>query len=436
MKIQAILKTLCIMILGTLLGCGGGGGGGGGGGSTPPTSVAAKTSVSGTVSFPSLSSLVGKQVSKTVALALPAGTTVKAYTLDGTFVGEATGANLNLATGAFTISDLAPGADYVIKAVSGGQVLRKLVEKALVAPNAEVPSQDLSAVSTAAVTVASQKLGTDAGLTNLVLGEPTVLTATQKTTLSERIFTDVSPQALEQQITDAQTTMKAAISSGNYTAINTQSLIDLVNTLNVVIAAIDKNTDPTKLMNDSTLSIDVTTSDVKQFTLAAPSTPTTLTTVTQAVVAPIITKSIDTYVPPSRVQLDISTDVPAGTLYGLILDITMPVAATMPAVSITSTAAELSFLELETKLRLAAGVDQNASIKVLYWDVSSRKMRLQIASGYPLTGPLFSFLTDRTTGQTLSAVDFTVTTVKATDENGTALASGINFGKTVTSSGL
>lgn len=422
MKLQNIFKVLCIMLLGTLFGCGGGGGGGGG--STTPTPVAAKTTVSGTVSFPSITALVAKQIPKTVALSsLVTGTTVRAYTLDGTLAGEASGANLNLTTGAFTIDNLTPGVDYVIKAVSGGQVLRKLIEKAVVAPNSDLTGQNLSEVSTAAVTVASKKLGTDAGLTNLVLGEPTTLTTTQKTDMSAKIFTDVSPQALEQQITDAKTTLQTAITNNDYSTITQQSLIDLVNTLNVVIAAISNNTDPSKLVNDSTTKVTLATGDMKNFSYGGAGivSSVAITEVTQAVFAPIITSSVSSYVPPARVQLDISTDVPAGKLYGLTLDIIMPAGA----------------LNIDTsKLKLAAGVDDKVQIDAS-WDSTSRKMRVIIASAFPLpTGQLLSYLTDRTSGITLTATDFTVTIVKAVDENGVSLSSGFNLTKTVSSSGL
>lgn len=427
MKLQNIFKILCIMLLGTLFGCGGGGGGGGGGTPTP-TPVAAKTTVSGTVSFPSITALVAKQLPKSVALSsLVTGTTVRAYTLDGTFAGEASGANLNLTTGAFTISNLTPGVDYVIKAVSGGQVLRKLIEKAVVAPNTDVTGQNLSEVSTAAVTVASQKLGTDAGLTNLVLGEPTTLTTTQKTNLSEKIFTDVSPQALEQQIADAKTTLQTAITNNDYSTITQQSLVDLVNTLNVVIAAISNNTDPSKLVTGTAAKIDLPTGEtIKQFTLDTSGGANVvqgqlISSITPLIAQTTVTSSISSYVPPARVQLDISTDVPTGKLYGLTLDIIMPTGA----------------LNIDpSKLKLAAGVDDKVQIDAS-WDSTSRKMRVIIASAFPLpTGQLISYITDRTTGITLTAADFTVSIVKAVDENGVSLTSGFNLTKTVSSSGL
>ena len=102
-----LVLTFALLVMG---GCGGGGA------SAPPPSVA-KATVSGTVTFPSLNSLVGKQVAKSVAKVYEKPT-VQLRNLNGALVATATVTGTGTAADPFsyTFNNVDFGADYVVKA--------------------------------------------------------------------------------------------------------------------------------------------------------------------------------------------------------------------------------------------------------------------------------------------------------------------------------
>jgi hypothetical protein len=365
---------------------------------------------------------------------------VQAYTIDGVAVGS-----LELAdsTGNFTISGLDSGVDYVLKATRGAQVLKKLIEKMTVAPGATVRDQNISGVSTTAVVMASQKLAIAAGVATFNLGEPVTLNETQKTALSTMIFTDISPKNLESTITTASVTVQAAINSGDLLTL-TKDLADLVNTLNIVVAAVSSNTDPTQVINGQvqkfTVATDSTAKPLRLLEISAGGAVTqaaALTSVSTAAVSQTVTSSVAAYSPPSRVQLDISSNVAAATMSGLTLDITIPTDAKPKLLA--ASADSLSYTVDLKSVSLAAGVAMGTIIDAQF-TTATRKLRIVIAVGndnsFLQPGKLVTILFDRTVGVVVSNNDFTTKIVKAIDLNGNPLPSGFTLTNTVTSSGL
>lgn len=420
MRHSTIRGVAALILAGLLAGCGGGGGGG-----TAPPPVA-KSAISGTVSFPSLASLVGKQLPKTAAagtpLAAPVGTTISAFTIDGRLAGSGTFSNYT--TGAFSIQNLTPGVDYVLKAVApGGAALRRVVERTVVVPNGEASNQNLNEISTAAVTVASQKLSSTLAPTapqKIILGDP-LPQGVSAATVAPKIF-EIAPAVLENEIQSARSALQNAVSTNDFSSITRQSLVDLVNVLNIVISAIDNQTDPTKLLTTTAPTI-TPTNPVTTFTYegAGSVSSVPITTVTPTVVQEFVTTSTQSYTPPPRVKMEIATSG-APTLHGLTIDITIPAAAT--GVTESSIAATGSIFA-QTQIGAA-------------WDGTNRTMRVVIGSplGQPLpTGTLLTFNADRTSGSQPTADDFTVTIVKATDGYGQPLTTLPSITKTVTVTG-
>jgi hypothetical protein len=165
---RIFVGMLAVLTL-ALFGCGGGGGG-----NTAGDSGVKKAAVSGTVSFPALSTLVGKQVAVPAGTVLPptlfitdlSGAAIATVTLTGAMDG---------ANKVFTYStNLDSSKDYVFKASWGGQVLRSLADRSTLSTlTTEI---NVTPVSTAAVLVAEQKLSIPSG----TLGTTTnTATATQ-----------------------------------------------------------------------------------------------------------------------------------------------------------------------------------------------------------------------------------------------------------------
>ena len=202
MKIQNLFRMLCVAGTIGLFGCGGGSV------SSPagPTQTVTKTTISGKLEYPSLSSLVAKSVGSVVPDAF---VTVQAFTLEGTAVGtpviptyedSVVGSSTDFTKRVYTyvLPEIPVGADYIVKAkrIEFGktQELKKLIEKSDVIVG--MPEQKIDSVSTAAVVVASQKLSTSMGITStqaqITLGDllPTSMTKTI-TELSTAIVTDV-----------------------------------------------------------------------------------------------------------------------------------------------------------------------------------------------------------------------------------------------------
>lgn len=424
--IRKMVKMMLVVSMVALFGCGGGGGGGSAPPPGPTAPGKATTTVSGKVDFPSLSSLVAKRVNLGEAI------NVNAYTIDGVLVGSAVAD----ATGSFTISGLDSGVDYVLKATRGSQVLKKLIEKATVAPGATVPNQDLSGVSTTAVVVASQKLA-PVGVTNFNLGEPITLSESQKATMSENIFTTVSPKDLETAIISAQNTVQAAITAvaANPAAPDIQNLTKelayLVNTLNIIVAAVSSNVDPTKVISGEvanfTVATDISTNKKLQIldvsntgSVSLPPAPTTSLSSTE--VKATVTSSVTAYTAPSRVNLDVSSNAVAGTLYGITFEITVPVDATV---------------KLDTNgkpaFSLVAGVTSSCFAAA---SLTGNILKVVIADVSPLpSGKLVSFVFDKTPVVVLTDASFPLAILKTSDNNGGSLQSSFSLTSVVTSSG-
>lgn len=400
-----------------LFGCGGGGGGSSNPGPPAPAAPAkATTTVTGKVSFPSLTSLVNKRVYDTAVTII----IVQAYTIDGVAVGSPVTAG---ADGSYSIPGLDSGIDYIIKATRGGQVLKKLIEKGAVTPGITVFNQDVSGVSTTAVVLASQKLDTN-------LGEPVTLTEEQKSKLSANISVVISPKDLESAISSAAATVQAAINGGTLSALN-KDLANLFNTLNIIVAAICSNTDPAKATNGFTLVTDAKPLQLLNTSGAVVTSGAVYNNtdrVEQTVAAETVTTGVNAYKPPSRVQLeiDISSEIASGALYGTTFDITIPADAKVKLDEYGRI--DLSALSLSPGVSLSCLSD--ASLK-------GNHLKITVVDGSTSlpSGKLVTFVFDKTPGKVLTIADFGVVLETASDSNGQKLLSGFKLTSTVTSSG-
>ena len=452
MKIQNLFRMLCVAGTIGLFGCGGGG-------SSPaaPPATVTKTTISGKLEYPSMSSLVAKSVGSVVTDAL---VTVQAYTLEGDPVGTpvtptyddtVSGASTDFTLRVYTyvLPEIPVGKDYVVRAkrIENGktQELKKLIEKADVIVG--MPEQKLDSVSTAAVVVASQKLSTSMGITTgvqITLGDPLPSLGTKTVeNLSEAIFTEVAPKALEDSIQAAKTN---SATSGIVTYLSTltpeekKAFVDLVNMLNIVVTAVANNADPAKILagESVTLSTAATAPQLKLLTYDSTTGTATQetvarTTITSQIIQDTVTSSVESYVPPSRVQLEVSTNVAVGTLYGVKFDITVPLDAQVKLTNLSddglSYAVDMKSVNMATDV--AAGTLSDAQ-----YTPSTRKLSISIAGTTSLpTGKLFSVVFDRTAGKPIIASNFAITTVPV-DLNGQPLQTGFGIIKTAISSGL
>lgn len=416
--IRNIVRIMMVVCIAGLFGCGGGSSS-----TTPPPATSlvpakATTTVSGKVSFPSISSLVAKRV-----FALGDQIKIQAYTIDGVPAGSPVTPDVN---GNFTISGLESGVDYVLKATRGSEVLKKLIEKATVPPGASVTAQNISDVSTTAVVVASQKLAAAANIPTLNLGEPVALTETQKTDMSSNIFKVVSPKDLETAITTAKDTVQTAITNNTLSSLTDKNLADLVNTLNFIVAAINSNNDPTKVISGTVQSFSVPTGmTLKPLEISSGggmAQATAVTNVTTSEMKTTVTTSVTAYTPPSRVQLDILSSAVAGSLYGLTFDITIPPDATVK-------------LDADGKpvFSLASGVTLSCLATA---SITGNVIRVVIADVSSLpTGKLVSFVFNKTAGVVLDETNFPLSNTSTSDSTGNALLSSFALTRTVTSSG-
>lgn len=205
----------------TLLAVGGCGGGGGGGGST-----AAKSTVSGSVTFPSVGALVAKRAGAAVT---DSTVTIEAWTADGKKIASVNPTYDDAAATkiySYKFDNLDSNVDYVIKATKGGAVLKKLIGKLDVVSGA-VPGQNLDGVSTVAVIVASQKVGFTIGNT-LPAGKTLA-------DLSTQIGTVIKPVLLEGTIATAVNGGKDALTSDT---------AKFANLFNVVVVSLSDSKDP------------------------------------------------------------------------------------------------------------------------------------------------------------------------------------------------
>lgn len=407
----------------------------------PPATAKTTTTISGKAEFPALTSLVAKRVDAVVP---DATVTVQAFTLAGVPVGPAVNPTYeDTVAGAadytkrgysYVLPDIPFGNDYIIKAkyVLNGktQELKKLLEKSDVTEN-PLDSGNINSVSTTAVVIASQKLTTSMNSAAITLGDPLPASlANSVTDLSAKISTDISPKALETSIQTSKDRVANAILSGNIASAFTglsqddkTALVNFVNLLNIVVAAVANNETPANILaGSSTVALSATTSPLKLLSVdgsgnlaQAPAT----TSLTSSVVMPTVTNATTSYIPP-RVKLVISTDSTA--IYGLVFEITMPVDAYVGF----DAAGKLNMAQLT----LPAGYAD------AQYSAATRKVRVAVASTTAKLATDFITLNfAKTIGKTLTTSDFTISVLEASDVSGNKIATTFNLSTTVTSSG-
>jgi hypothetical protein len=450
MNIQTFFKWFLTVSMVSLFGCGGGGGGGGTTATTPPTVSKTTTTISGSVSFPSIGSLVAKRVASAVQDNL---VTVQAYKLNGdpigspviptydnTVPGSPTDFTKRIYT--YALPEIPIGVDYVIKAkrVENGntQELKKLIEKSDVI--VDMPSQSVDSVSTAAVVVASQKLTAAMGMSDssggalkVSLGDP-LPTEMQNSVnqLSDAIVTDVAPKVLEASIQSAKTN---SATTGLISYVSTlsptdkQAFVDLVNMLNIVVTAVANNADPAKILSGDSVTLS-TAADVPQLKLLTVDTTTgtvaqdliARTTITPQVFQDTVTSAVVTYIPP-RVKLEFSTN--SSQLYGLVFDVTVPAAAKVRA-------------DATGKLDMALITVASGVVVDAQYNSATGKIRIAIASstlGTPLPSKIAELSFDRTQGVQLTEANFSFVKISTSDLDGNSLSTLLNLSMVVTSSG-
>lgn len=451
MNIQNLSKLFLTISLVGLFGCGGGGGGGGTPSPTPPAAPKTTTTISGSVSFPSIGSLVAKRVGSIVADNL---VTVQAYKLNGDPIGSpvtptyddtvpGSATDFTLRVYSYSLPDIPLGVDYVIKAkrIDNGNIqeLKKLIEKSDVVDN--MPAQTVDSVSTAAVVVASQKLTAVMGITDVSggavkvsLGDPLPAEMQNSVSqLSDAIITDVAPKVLEASILSAKTNSDAT--GGLITYVSTlnptekQAFVDLVNMLNIVVTAVANNADPAKILSGESVTLS-TAADVPQLKLLTVDTAsgavaqdlTARTTITPQIFQDTVTSAVVTYVPP-RVKLEFSTN--STQLYGIVFDVTVPADAKVRA-------------DATGKLDMALlTVPSGVSVDAQY-NSTTRKIRIAVASSTletPLPSKIAELSFDRTQGIQLSDANFPFVKVSTSDKDGNSITTLLNLSLVVTSSG-
>lgn len=270
-NVWQLLMCLFSVVVMTLTGCGGGGG------SSSSSTGVAKPTISGTVSFPNVNYLVGKQVALPVVKASTAPT-VQLRDLSGKVLATVTatgdGTVGNPFTYSFTNLDTA---DYVVRAVSadGTKVVKALVDKNSLGT---ALTRDVDTISTTTIIVAENKLGIAAG----IIGE-----SSNSSVTTDSIANTVNPVALESSI-------KTAVNTVQYSAATaSQNEISIVNLVNVVAAIVNTNANVAQVMSGAVgLS-----AQVNQYTLTSGGASGALTTV--ASVPTTASTAANTYTPPA-----------------------------------------------------------------------------------------------------------------------------------------
>lgn len=227
--------SLCVLVLAA---CGGGGGGG------ATDTGAKKTAVSGTVSFPSLSMLVGKRVASTSTTIDP-DVKLIIYDLSGNEIARPTltVVDKNDPRGYTYTASLDSSKDYIFKALWGGQILRTLADKsALSALAADIK---VTPITTATVLVVEKSLA----LTPGTLGTTSANAVAVAVSAS---LAALPPKTIETNITTAL----AACTSTSGTATAAQA--ELASLANIVEAVIKTKVDAAVFMADTTSAATVT----------------------------------------------------------------------------------------------------------------------------------------------------------------------------------
>ncbi|MDD2899995.1 MAG: carboxypeptidase-like regulatory domain-containing protein [Desulfuromonadaceae bacterium] len=289
-----LLSIVGLLLLTMVWGCSGGGGGGGGGGDV------AKASISGTVIFPSLNSLVAKRV----GLSTPPSVTVR--NLAGAVVATATvtGSGTSDDPYTYSVAGLDPAVDYVVKVVSGGQVMKALVDKNALS-TAVTNTRNIDAIATTAVLLAEKKLSVTPG----TIGE------SSNSAVTTAAINNLQPMALESSIKGAVNTVLYA--SANATPAN----IELVNLAYVVAALVNTGVSPTQFFSASN------TTPVTAIQYDTTATPLAAAPVTPTTAQSTLATTASSYTPPPVNSVSYASDV---------YDFTNSTVAPLSGVSVTT----------------------------------------------------------------------------------------------------
>jgi len=267
------LAALMLVMTAVMAACSGGGGGG----------SDSEATISGAVVFPVADDVVAKQVAASV---VDVQVNIQAFTLDGKTAGlpvkpEYDDTVLDPAKRIYSyrITGLTPGVDHVIKVTRGEQVLKKLVEKKDVIAGAGVP-QNVDAVSTATVVVASQRLSPTVLFSLGDLPPSGVTVAALSTGIVE-----MKPSVIENAILMAK--------DGDSSTLTAETA-NYANIFNMVVVAVS---DTTVGSIDSVLG-GTGKINVPFFDTANPRAPAVFTNMSSSNVGSVITQTVDAYTPP------------------------------------------------------------------------------------------------------------------------------------------
>lgn len=273
--ILIVLSLTAVLVFG---GCGGGGGS-----SSSNQQSAAKAAISGTVSFPSLGSMVAKQVSKSVAAPAYGVPIVELRNLSGGVVATATVTGTAPGPFSYTFSNIDMGADYVVKAYvpNSNYVVKALIDKSTLL---ETTTRNVDTVSTAVVIVAEQKLGASPG----TMGD----TANAAKINSDAIA-GVNPAALESAVNTAIGTVTGA------NAVNaTSNDVTLINLVNVVTATVFNGVKTSDFIAGTVTTPISTTQYSFVAAGSAPVVDTTAVIPSSTVYTNIVAPTLTAYTPP------------------------------------------------------------------------------------------------------------------------------------------
>jgi hypothetical protein len=189
----------------------------------------------------------------------------------------------------YSATGLDPTTDYVVKVVSGTQVLKGLVDKSLLSTTATT-TRDIDTVATTAVLLAEKKLSVPLG----TIGE------SASSAVSTSTLAAIQPVALESSV-------KSAVNAILYApATATQANIDLVNLANVVAATVNTGVSTSAFLA-GTVSTPVTTT---QYTLTSGSaTANTTASVTTTTAQSTLTTTASSYIAPAANSVSYIEDV-------------------------------------------------------------------------------------------------------------------------------
>lgn len=236
MQIWKSFKLVFLFVAASALitGCGGGGGGG-----SSPAPTTAKATVSGTVSFPALNSLVAKPALHAAAIT----PTVEIRDLSGVLKATTTvsGSGTTPDPYKYSVTGLDFGIDYVVKVISGTQILKAIVPKDILS-TVGTTSRDIDSLSATAVYLTEKKLSVTPGTIGEVASSAVTTTA----------IAAVQPVVLENNIKAA---VSAVLSSPSTAP---QASINLMNLANVVTATVNSGVNTAQFLAGTT-STSVTT---------------------------------------------------------------------------------------------------------------------------------------------------------------------------------